>query len=65
MINVVVEDELTNRPDIRYRVKRISDAHSNAQFSESSLRELTDKAIKYGYSIYSQDDYELVIRRKA
>lgn len=62
---IVIEDALTTRSDCRYIVKKIDDAYSSADFCSGTLEELTNKAIGNKYSIYSQDEYELVIRKKA
>lgn len=61
---IVLEDKFTSRTDCKYKVARIDKYNDSIRMSEGSLEELTDKAIRNNYKLYSQDDYELVIRRK-
>lgn len=61
---IVVQDDSTDKSDKKYKIKRIDDANSNAQLYSSTLSDLTRKALNNNYKIYSQDEYELVIRKK-
>lgn len=61
---IVAKDLLSNKPECKYRVKRIDEAGNGSELCAPTLQELTNKVRKFNYAVYSQDLYELVIRRK-